>query len=174
MAIVTTDAATDARQQIHDALAWYCRGIDRLDGEAVARGFHPGAQLIDYADRPLTIEMFVEHALASLAAKFTATQHRISNTLVTFDDDDPMSGSALVETYVLAFHVEANDDTPTGERLHTFNGRYIDRFTNVDGRWRISARTLRNDWSTIAPIDAHMGGEWPKSGRAGTADPLDG
>lgn len=165
--------ASDAQQQIRDALSYYCRGVDRLDGEIMKRGFHPGAELHDYGPDPLTIEQFAEYAPASLARKFTATQHRITNTLVEFDGDDPASGAALVETYVLAFHIEAADaDAGVPDRLHTFNGRYIDRFTEVDGRWRISSRTLRNDWSSVATIDETMSGEWPRSGRAGSPDPL--
>ena len=162
------------RDQITDALRWYCRGIDRLDAASVVRGFHPGAVLVDYGPQPLTIELFAEHALQSLGARFSATQHRISNTLITFDGDDPASGRALVETYVLAFHVQPPDaDAGTGELLHTFNGRYIDRFTEVDGAWRIIERTLRNDWSQVEPIDAPMSGSWPASGRGGTPDPID-
>ncbi|MEM9042618.1 MAG: nuclear transport factor 2 family protein [Actinomycetota bacterium] len=166
-------SAAAAQQQIRDALAYYCRGVDRLDGETMKRGFHPGAELHDYGADALTIEQFAEYAPASLSRKFTATQHRITNTLVEFDDDDPASGAALVETYVLAFHVEAGDaDADTPDLLHTFNGRYVDRFTEIDGRWRIASRTLRNDWSSVAPIESTMSGDWPASGRAGSPDPL--
>ena len=158
-----------ARDQIHDALAWYCRGIDRLDPDAVLRAFHPHAVLTDYGPEPMTIEAFVEHAIASLARKFSATQHRISNVLISFDGLD----RALVETYVLAFHVQPSGDTTDApELLHTFNGRYIDVFTMASGSWRIAERTLRNDWSKVEPITATMSGSWPRSGRAGSPDPI--
>ncbi len=161
--------STTDREQINDALAWYCRGIDRLDAHAIGRAFHPGATLHDYGPEPMKIEAFVEHALASLGRRFSATQHRISNVLITFDADD----RALVETYVLAFHVQPPDTTTgEGELLHRFNGRYIDRFTKVAGEWRIAERTLRNDWSQVEPITARMKGTWPASGRAGTPDPI--
>jgi SnoaL-like domain len=158
-----------ARQQIHDAVLHYCRGIDRLDGTSVARGFHPGAVLRDYGASPMTIEAFVEHALASLGSRFVATQHRASNTLISFDGDDAASGAALVETYVLAFHVEA---APDGDQLHTFAGRYIDRFTEVDGAWRIAERTLRNDWTLVEPIERRMRGSYVASGRGEVPDPV--
>lgn len=154
----------EPRQQIHDSLLSYCRGIDRLDPVSAAAGFHPGAELIGYGPEPLTIEAFAEHAVASLQKRFVATQHRISNTAIDLDDDH-----ALVETYVLAFHVEPTDD---GDRLHTFNGRYIDRFEPRDGEWKIVRRTLRKDWSKIEPIVTTMAGEWVASGRAGSPDPL--
>ncbi|MFN3258591.1 MAG: nuclear transport factor 2 family protein [Ilumatobacter sp.] len=154
-----------SRQQIHDALLSYCRGIDRLDAGAVSAAFHPGAQLEGYAPTVMSIETFVEHALASLGAKFTATQHRISNTRIEETD-----GGARVETYVLASHVQTSDG---GDRLLTFAGRYIDRATERDGQWRIEHRTLRHDWSKIEEIAEPMTGAWVQSGRAGTPDPLD-
>lgn len=163
--------ADNPRQQILDALGWYCRGIDRLDPVLVRRGFHPGAELRDYGTPLLSIEDFSEHAIGSLSDRFTATQHRISNTLVEFDDDDPASGAAWVETYVLALHVEA---AAAGEPdlLHTFAGRYIDRFTERDGRWRIAQRQLRNDFTQVQPIERHMRGAYTASGRAGSPDPI--
>lgn len=154
------------RQQIHDALLSYCRGIDRLDAAAVSAAFHPGAQLEGYAATVMSIETFVEHALASLGSKFTATQHRISNTHI-----EETEGGARVETYVLASHIQSTDE---GDRLLTFAGRYIDRATERDAEWRIEHRTLRHDWSKIEAIDEPMTGAWVQSGRAGTPDPLDG
>ena len=134
----------EIRASIEDCLRSYCRGIDRLHGPSVAAGFHPGATLMDYGPQPLTIETFVEHALGSLGRKFVATQHRISNVSVQRDAD-----RALVETYVHATHVEVEGDE---RRLHTFVGRYIDRFEERDGAWKIAHRTLRNDWSNVVPM----------------------
>ncbi|MGI9596097.1 MAG: nuclear transport factor 2 family protein [Acidimicrobiales bacterium] len=167
-----TQIGQDGERQINAALLSYCRGIDRLDGAAVLAAFHPGAMLLDYGPEPTTIEAFTERILPSLEERFTATQHRISNTAITVDQR-----GALVETYVLAYHVEAGEPAEPGgdgaDRLYTFNGRYIDRFESRDGRWRIATRALRCDWSRIETIDATMGGTWVASGRAGTADPLD-
>lgn len=157
-------SALEIRAAIDDALRSYCRGIDRLDGPSVSAAFHPGAMLIDYGPQPMTIETFVEHALGSLQRKFVATQHRISNTFVKLDGD-----IALVETYVHATHVE---EATEGRRLHTFVGRYIDRFEGRDGVWKIAQRTLRNDWSTAEPMADPMSGSYVPSGRAGSPDPL--
>ena len=143
----------------------YCRGIDRLDATLVVSAFHPGAELINYRPEPLLIEAFVEGVIASLANRFTATQHRLSNVNADIDGDH-----ALVEAYVLAYHVETAAD---GQRLHTFNGRYIDRFERRDSEWRIAKRTLRCDWTRIETIDETMSGAWVASGRAGSPDPLD-
>jgi nitrite reductase/ring-hydroxylating ferredoxin subunit len=158
-------ATPEARIAIHDALTSYCHGIDRLDRAALLAAFHPGAELIDYAPVPITIETFADGVLTALRTSYTATQHRIGNVRIDFD----ISG-ALVETYVQASHVEATGD---GERLHTFTGRYVDRFTEVHGAWRIARRTLRVDWSKVEPIEERMRGSFRASGRDGTPDPLD-
>lgn len=161
---------TDARQQIHDALLSYCRGIDRLRVDDVRAGFHPGAELQGYGSgSAMTIEDFANYAVKALAERFVATQHRIANTRIEFDDD---AMSAMVETYVEASHVEpAVGDG--GQRLHIFAGRYIDRCSpDIDGVWKIAARTLRNDWTRVDTITEPMGGNYVASGRGGTADPL--
>ena len=155
----------DIRDQIHDALLRYCRGVDRLDPDSVTAAFHPGARLIDYRPEPMTIEEFAPGVVAALA-RYSATQHRVSNVLIELDDDE---GGALVESYTLAFHVEPGDD---GDRLQTFSGRYIDRFEPRDGAWRIVERTLRVDWTRVEPIVDTMGDRWVPSGRGGSPDPI--
>lgn len=163
----TTNASTtDRDEQINRALTSYCRGVDRLDPDAIGAAFHPGAELIDYGPEPTTIEAFIDRVLHSLGTKFVATQHRLSNVRI-----DTTEAGALVEAYVLAFHVASGAD---GDTLYTFNGRYIDLFTEIDGAWKVARRHLRVDWSKVEPIDATMGGAWVASGRGGSADPLDG
>lgn len=158
--------------EINRALLSYCRGIDRLDGDAVLAAFHPGAMLVDYGAEPTTIEAFADRAMTSLA-RFSATQHRLSNTAIEPDGD----AAALVESYVLAFHVLAGEGAEN-DKLLTFNGRYIDRFERLpvggqaEPQWRITRRTLRVDWSRVETIDETMGGAWVASGRAGSPDPL--
>lgn len=160
---------TDARQEIHDALLSYCRGIDRLRPDDVSAGFHAGAILDGYGAGPMTIEDFSAYAVAALAKRFSATQHRVSNTRIEFDDDGT---SAIVETYVEASHVEpGSDDGP--QRLLIFAGRYIDRCRpDSDGVWKIAQRTLRNDWSRVDTITEQMSADYVPSGRGDAPDPL--
>ena len=113
----------------------------------------------------MTVENFVEYALPSLRKRYVATQHRVSNIRVEI-----VGGRALVESYVLAFHVESRDEI---NRLHTFNGRYIDEFEQLEGVWKIRKRQLRNDWSKVEDISEEMAGSsvWLKSSRDGS-DPI--
>ena len=147
------------RAEIVDALLSYTRGIDRLDRESVISAFHPGAILNNYGPEPMSIEDFVEYALPSLEKRYAATQHRVSNIRVEISQD-----RALVESYVLAYHIESGEGPM---RLHTFNGRYIDTFTLLDGHWKINERSLRNDWSKVENIDEEMAGAsvWVMSDR---------
>lgn len=147
------------RVEIVDALLSYTRGIDRLDKESVISAFHPGAILNNYGPEPMPIEDFVEYALPSLKQRYSATQHRVSNIRIEIKED-----RALVESYVLAYHVKSSESS---KQLHTFNGRYIDTFALRDAHWKISERFLRNDWSKVDDITEEMAGSsvWVKSRR---------
>ena len=153
----------DARTEIHDRLLSYTRGIDRLDTDLVLSAFHPGAQLCDYGPDPLSVEDFASYAIPSLRERFVATQHRVSNIRIEID-----GGLAVLEAYVLAYHVQESDD---GRILHTFNGRYIDECSFREGEWKIHKRTLRKDWTKVEKIDNEMTGTWPSSARDQT-DPI--
>lgn len=159
--------AMAAEQDIHRALRSYCRGVDRIEPAAVLAAFHPDAELRDYQPEPMSVQTFVDEVLASLEQRFSATQHRISNTTIELEGDE----AAVVETYVLAFHVSPGRHGDP-DRLHTFNGRYIDRFETRGGPWLIARRSLRVDWSRVETLDETMGGSWVTSGRAGNPDPL--
>jgi len=151
------------REEVLDRLLAYTRGIDRLDEESLLSAFHPGATMKDYGPEPMSIEDFVSHAIPSLRNRYVATQHRVSNIRIEINDD-----TAVVESYVLAFHVEENDE---GSKLHTFNGRYIDEYSEREGQWKIHQRTLRKDWTKTESIEEEMAGTWPLSSRDRT-DPI--
>ncbi len=151
----------DIRAQIDRCLLAYTRGIDRLDPELIATGFHPNAELEGYGTAgTTTIEAFIERAIPSLRDRFVNTQHRMNNTTAELRGDH-----VATKTYVLAHHLQAgaSDDEPS--RLLLFSGRYIDRFDEVDGAWRITHRRLRYDWSTIETVNASMPGEWVMGSR---------
>ena len=149
---------------IEDALVSYCRGVDRLHPASIQAAFHPGAMLVDYRPEPVAIEVFVPQVVASLEKKFVATQHRLSNIAIELDSDN-----ALVEAYVLAYHVEDNEGV---RRLHTFCGRYIDRFELRGSDWKIARRMLRTDWSSVVPMGDPMSRVWIASGRGEAPDPI--
>jgi hypothetical protein len=154
------------RAEIADALASYCRGIDRLDPDLVRAAFHDDGILIDYgAPEPVPAVAFANRACESLRARYLATQHRVTNTKV-----ERRGAQAIAESYILAFHVEATDD---GKVLHTFNGRWIDTFEQRGGPHRIVQRILRVDWTRRDPWHDDMAGAYVFSARDRT-DPVYG
>lgn len=155
------------RTEIEACLLRYTRGIDRLDAALVSSAFHEAAELEGYG-RPgtMTIEAFVDYALPSLRKGYDATQHRLSNISIVGGDGAAGAERLLVESYVLAFHVRADPDRPDGPRqLLTFNGRYIDKFAEVNREWRIENRQLRVDWTRIETIDQGMPGDYINGAR---------
>jgi hypothetical protein len=165
MASVTAMTDVEIRDLCREALYRYCRGVDRLDPASIASAFHPGAELLGYgSQQAITIEAFVDHVVTALGQRFVATQHSVSNVAV-----DVRDGHAVMEAYVHAIHVEEREGH---RRLHTFHGRYIDRVEPRDGHWRIVQRHLRQDVTMVEDMGPPMSGDYPRSGRAGTPDPI--
>ncbi len=148
------DASPETVRTVERCLLAYTRGVDRLDAPLIASAFHADAMLDGYG-RPgeVSIDAFLERVISSLRERFRATQHRVSNITIEQRGDH-----VAVESYVLAVHVAANDAGP--EQLSTFNGRYIDRFEERDGRLAIAKRALRVDWSKVETIDEAMPGDY--------------
>ena len=74
--------------------------------------------------------------------------------LIDFEDDS----HANVETYFTAFHlVRPRSDPLSGDQAfdnemdYFVGGRYIDRFEQREGEWKIVQRTGMTDWVRIEP-----------------------
>ena len=72
---------------------------------------------------------------------FKATQHMITNHVITFDDDD----HAICVAYVRARHHLPNS---TGGSDQTVYGYYTNRFERTPEGWRISGLKLTARWMT--------------------------
>lgn len=147
-----------AEREIREVLARYCRGIDRGDVELVRECYHVDA-LDEHGRYRGDGRAFAEHAVAVLGDRYVSTMHALHQSLVEFDD-----AGAHVETYFVAYHAAAE---PANERhLYVFGGRYVDRFTRRDGRWRIAHRVVVRDWSRRA---TYSDDEWAVEQAAGAA-----
>ncbi|MDF7774847.1 nuclear transport factor 2 family protein [Sphingomonas sp. AOB5] len=129
-----------ARESIRDALARYCRGIDRSDSATVAAVFHEGAPC-HYGNMETTGD-----ALARMIAGRPGTtdftgQHHITNVLIDMDGAE----AAQVESYFIVYRAVAGSNG-AADTMIPFGGRYLDRFTRVGGAWRIAERTVVCDW----------------------------
>ena len=127
------------RQQIHDALLRYARGVDRLDEELISSAYHPdatdhrgeqGSSGFRGADAGQTL-------VARLRTSCDASFHAISNILIELN-----GAQALVESY---FEVWQSKASPSGDSSLHICGRYIDRFERRDAGWRIADRVVVTD-----------------------------
>lgn len=151
-----------AHLEIRQALARYCRGLDRGDPDLICSAYHPGALDRDRLTNPDgPIEAFAPKVVAKLDLPRIVPQHHITNTLVDLD-----GAVARVESYFLLFRPQTNPATGDDE-LVPAGGRYLDRFECREGVWRIAERRVVLDWSQRPMGSAQLdrGSRQPEPGR---------
>ncbi len=143
------------KQEIHEALMRYCRGVDRLDGELIASAFHPDA--IDDHGAYYALGADVAEVIIGASTGDKTAVHFIGNELVELEDD-----VAFSETYFMAFlTVERNGRDYTRTR----SGRYVDRFERRNGQWKIAYRYVANDWNAIDEVGSPANDRYHPSSR---------
>jgi hypothetical protein len=135
------------RQEIHQTLMRYCRGVDRADEDLINSAFHPGAVDDHGTPRPAP-------ELARGVATGTQRQlmHFMGNVLIDLDGD-----TAFVESYFISFSHQ-DEDAVTSTRTRA--GRYLDRFERRDGTWKIAHRLVVDEWARLdelTRIPEHVG-----------------
>lgn len=136
-----TDAALQElldKQAIYEVVLRYCRGIDRLDLDAVRSCYHPGA-----IDHHTGFDGSVEEFLAWVERplrRHGGTMHHVGNHLVELHGD-----VAISETYLSAAHWGAPGASPAAS--FTSGARYVDRMERRDGRWAIAERWAVREWT---------------------------
>lgn len=128
-----------AKQQIHDVMMRYCRGIDRHDVALAKSTYHSDAYDEHGPSRGNAHEVMDRVGIA--LSNLEISQHRISNMLIEIDGE-----SAHAETYFHALHIEKGADFE--EQVF---GRYIDRFERREGEWKIAHRQVVLDYATCPP-----------------------
>src|SRR5262249_41167661 len=108
------------RQEIHELLMLYCRGVDRWDAELIDATYWPDATFDSGTTRmsgPALGEQTVD-LMRHIAC--TATMHFMGNSLIELESD-----VAFVETYALLYMTIEQD----GKEFTRVRGsRYLDRF----------------------------------------------
>ena len=117
------------RQEIHDCMLRYCRGLDRYDRELLASAYHPDA-MDDHGFYVGPVEEFIELVFPLHEKMFQTTQHHISNHTCEIDGD-----TAHTETYFTFMGL--NKAAPY---FVSSTGRYLDRLERRNGKWAIAAR----------------------------------
>jgi hypothetical protein len=132
------------KQEIHERLMRYCRGVDRGDAELISQAFHTDA-MADHGQVFFTGED-VGQMLAQMAARHTNASgtHFTGNELIEIDGD-----KAYSEVYFLSFRERERDgETVTFWRC----ARYIDQWERRDGVWGIVYRRVVDSWNRIDPV----------------------
>jgi len=132
-------------QKIRDVLMRYCRGIDRCDLELLRTCYHPGAVDEHGSFNGDALE-FCEYVIPRQRQHERGT-HTISNVLVEFH-----GRAAHVESYFVAYLIDKTDDGSFWDT--TVGGRYIDRFEERGGQWKIAHRRVVMDWNRHHPSQA--------------------
>jgi hypothetical protein len=132
-----------SRQCLADLVAAYSRAADRADAGALGLLFHEGsladsgvirAEGREFAKR--FVEWVHEHA--------EAISHAVCSSWFEIDGD-----RAVGESYVLAM---CRYKAAHGGRQSLTSGRYLDRFSRIDGTWKFSERRFVVD--AVAMLDA--------------------
>jgi hypothetical protein len=132
-----------SKQEIHEALMRYCRGIDRCDVDLVLSAFHEDAT-DNHSGVVMPVGERVPSSIAAARTNVKSTDHYICNELVHIEGE--VAGS---EAYVIAHHRIEHE----GRELDWLLGvRYVDRFERRHGSWRISHRTVVVDWERFDEI----------------------
>jgi hypothetical protein len=133
-----------ARDEIHEVLARYARGVDRADAELLKSCYHADAIEEHGGNYTGNAHEYVDGAVIRIR-QMGAMQHLLGSSHIEFD---ATARVAWVETYVWTFarlkQGEASTDTFTG-------GRLVDRFERRDDGWRIAHRRTVFDWNRDTP-----------------------
>ena len=151
------------RQDIHDCLLRFCRGMDRFDRDLYLSAFHADAEI--------------------------AAGTYVGDVQGCWDWAKPMheSGQLLTHHLLLNHHVDIDGDTAHSECYYQFvahnhpweeggdetvmlaGGRYIDRLERRCGAWKIALPTNIIEWSCLQPSLPPPFGDIPDIGLNGVS-----
>lgn len=139
-----------AAEAIRQAALRYCRGVDRLDAELMFSAYHEDA-VDDHgvfvgAAKDLCARVVQSHR------RYDATMHCVLNHSIDFVDDLTATGEIYNVTYL-------RQTLDGAARLHTWWGRYLDRYECRDGRWAIAHRVCVHEWTRTEPAGEPMPAE---------------
>lgn len=150
------------KQEIHEVLMRYCRGIDRCDPELLHSVYHPDAT-DDHGLFTGKAVDFIPWALKALV-RDEGTSHYVANELTEVDGD-----VAYCESYFFGIHRRQEKSGDTAELV--FAGRYADRFERRAGVWKIAHRQVIFDRSRIDKIEREFSSEGMTCGKRSREDP---
>jgi hypothetical protein len=150
---------------IQQALARYCRGVDRIDRALLESAYWPDGY-DDHVAFAGAAPEFIDWVL-ELLSNDIATSHSLGQSLFALE-----GRRAVVETY---FQARSHRRAPGGEILSISSGRYVDQFEEREGEWRILNRKVLLDLRREIPLPPEQapppGPEPSWKGQQGLTDP---
>ncbi|MDA0820005.1 MAG: nuclear transport factor 2 family protein [Proteobacteria bacterium] len=160
------------REAIRDVIGAYAHAIDRRRWDMMPQLFHADATF-GFGPVQGNWEEFVGQAQA-IIDPCLATQHQLGQIQFGFEDD-----TCHTETYFTAMHTipagyPVPDVFPDKGKVYSavIAGRYVDRFEQRSGQWRIAQRTGLYDWREFREVRGVDLSELP-DGMAGFHDDRD-
>lgn len=130
-------------EAIRGLLADIARGTDRYDAQLLARAIHEDAVLDMGGARKLSGADFAA-ALRPPAEPRPGRMHLVSNERIEVAGDAARSESHIVS---------CQDVLVDGTRKTRIRaGRYLDGWERRDGSWKLSSRTLVDEWGRIDAV----------------------
>jgi len=126
------------RELIKDVYARYAYAVDSVDGDLLRTVFHPDCVVVGTMEEG-SVDEYIDGLLESLPA-YEITMHFKGNQYVDLSGDE-----AFVETWVVAYHVEAAD-SPIDTLV--LGLRYQDDLVRVGEDWQIVRRLATRQWHT--------------------------
>lgn len=131
-----------AKQEIHEALCRYCRALDRMDKEMAYSVWHADGTALYHDMYEGTGHGFVDWVWQA-HAPMERHSHQIANSLIDVDEN-----SAKSETYVTVV-LWTNPDSNGQQQEIIGKGRYLDHWSNRNGKWAIDHREHVLDMQTL-------------------------
>src|SRR5438270_8314456 len=125
------------RDKVRTAIVRLARGEDRRDAALISASYWPDSTT-DYGVFAGSFDEYLAWVVPGSPA-VPVTQHVLGQTLIELK-----GAVALAETHVTAYHRVDYGDEHHDVQL---GGRYLDRFEEREGRWRIARRSMLYDWT---------------------------
>ncbi len=142
-----------AKQAITEVLYTYCRAMDRIDQALTLSVWHPDGTCNYSSTEGVPDMLFRDYLPGSTKARsaFANHSHQITNILIEIAPG-PNGDLAASEAY---FTASLQTHPTDGQVLeHLWRGRYLDRWSRLDGKWAIDHRQVVFDSYTPYEFDA--------------------
>jgi ketosteroid isomerase-like protein len=139
---VDDDERAAIERQVTRVLVRYAHAVDARDYDAVAACYWPDAhdEHADFSGDAVAYVAWLREVLPPI----TTLTHQFTNVLVEVHSPVAATSSAYCTNTLVFAGAAGEPDTHTTSCL-----RYVDRFEQRDGEWRIADRRVRTDWFRV-------------------------